>query len=417
MHKTSLYSLVAALFVAMPLAASEPTSQEKESSKETSSFAAFTGKISKKNVRVRTQPSLDAHIVKILHPGEMVVVVGEDDEFYAIQPPSDIKSYIFRTYVLDGVVEGHNVNVRLEPVLESPVIAQLNTGDTVTGRVSPLNSKWIEIVPPKDTVFYVSKDFVEKIGDSHYMAKMQKRRDEVHQLLDNANETSRISLQEPFDEIDYNEVVGKFQTILNNYPEFDQQVSRAQEGLNEFREAYIKKKIAFLEAKSQEFTNAEILQKENHKLTKAYTNQQMQLQQLQQQLAINENNNHQTLPQTPTTMSAWLPIEEELYKEWSNDSQGDGRSDSNSNNTLDDFYQEQHKTATQLRGSLEPYTKNIKNKPGDFVLLNSNKMPIAFLYSTQVDLQGHVGQEINVTVTPRPNHNFAYPAYFVLSVE
>lgn len=415
MHKRSLFSLTAALLVAAPLSASETTSKGNESTapataqkntqpKETKPFTAFTGKISKKNVRMRLQPNLESHIVKTLNHSDMIVVVGEEDDFYAIQPPSDIKSYIFRTYVLDGVIEGHNVNVRLEPVLESPVIAQLNTGDTVTGRVSPLNSKWMEIVPPKDTVFYISKDFVEKIGDSNYMAKMQKRRDEVNQLLDTAYTASQAGIQRPFDEIDYNEISGKYQAVINNYKDFDQQVARAQELFNDFREAYTKKKIAFLEAKSQEFTNAEVLQKENTKLAKAYSAQQMQLNHLQQQLALNDN---VTLPKTPATMSAWLPVEEEIYNEWSNYNNG----------TLDEFYQEQQHDATQLRGTLEPYTRNIKNKPGDFVLLNSNKMPIAFLYSTKLDLQGYVGKEVDVTVASRPNHNFAYPAYFVLSVQ
>lgn len=416
MHKRSLLSLATALLVAAPLSANESTSKETPATtapttaqkstqtKESKPFTAFTGRISKKNVRVRLQPSLESHIVKTLSLDDMIVVVGEEDDFYAIQPPSDTKSYIFRTYVLDGVIEGHNVNVRLEPVLESPVIAQLNTGDVVTGRVSPLNSKWIEIVPPKDTVFYISKDFVEKVGDSNYMARMQKRRAEVNQLLDSAYLASQAAIQHSYDEIDYNEIAGKYQAVISHYKEFDQQVARAQELLNDFRESYTKKKIAFLEAKSQEFTNAEVLQKENSKLTKAYTAQQLQLNHLQKQLAMNDQI---SIPKTPATMTAWLPVEEEIYNEWSNYNNG----------TLDEFYEEQQQNATQIRGTLEAYTKNIKNKPGDFVLLNSNKMPIAFLYSTQVDLQGYIGREVDVTVAPRPNHNFAYPAYFALTVQ
>jgi hypothetical protein len=41
-------------------------------------------------------------------------------------------------------------------------------------------------------------------------------------------------------------------------------------------------------------------------------------------------------------------------------------------------------------------------------------LPIAYLYSTQVDLQGKVGQAVTLQAAPRPNHHFAFPAYFVL---
>jgi len=58
----------------------------------------------------------------------------------------------------------------------------------------------------------------------------------------------------------------------------------------------------------------------------------------------------------------------------------------------------------------------IKNKPGDFIITKDNETK-AYLYSTKCDLNQHVGKKITMKVSPRPNNNFAFPAYFVNSIE
>ena len=74
--------------------------------------------------------------------------------------------------------------------------------------------------------------------------------------------------------------------------------------------------------------------------------------------------------------------------------------------------------AVSLSGFLEPYKHPIKNRPGDYLLVSkSQNLPIAYLYSTHVDLEPLQGTEVTVRAAPRPNNHFAYPAYFVLSIE
>lgn len=135
---------------------------------------SFTGKITRNKVRMRLQPSLDAPILSEFSRDDLLNVVGEAGEFYVILPPKETRAYIFRTFVLDGTVEGNRVNIRLEPALEAPVIAQLNSGDPIDGVVSPLSSKWLEISPPASTRFYVCKEYVEKIGTASMMQQMKK---------------------------------------------------------------------------------------------------------------------------------------------------------------------------------------------------------------------------------------------------
>lgn len=370
---------------------------------------AFTGKVNKNKVRIRAQASLESPIVKELNKGDVFIVVDETDDFYAIQPPVGTKGYVFRTFILDNVVEGNHVNVRLHPDVDSPVIAQLSGGDRVDGVISPHNNKWMEITPPATTQFYVAKEFVEKIGDTSVMAKLERRRDEVNLLLNSTSLTSQKEMGKDFPEINHDWIATNYNKVINSYADFPDQVSRARELLTKFEDDYMKKKIAYLEAKT----------KNTSQLSEQMKSQQDKLAQLEIQLQKEKTNkintpgqsgNANTPPPAITDkMNAWQPIERAHYEAWTKE---------NANGTQDEYYQQQKSQAVAIRGIVEPYTRLVKNKPGDYVLLNqANHQPVAFLYSTQVNLQNRVGQEVTVHAIPRPNNNFAYPAYFVVGIE
>ncbi len=347
-------------------------------------FTGFTGKISKNKVRMRTGPTLEAPVARELNKGELLIVVGETEEFYAVQPPSDIKGYVFRTFVLDNKVEGSKVNVRIAPNTEAPVIGQLSSGDPVDGVISALNNKWLEITPPANSKFYVAKEYIEKIGDQHFMAKVARRRDDVNALLNSTYAISQQEFQKPFPEIKLDRIQTNYQQIIKEYPDFPEQAARAKELLEQLQENYLKTKIAYLESKV-----------ENRSSTAS---------QKEPIVAIQEVN----YPEVLTHINYWKPHEEALYAEWSNSNQG----------TQEDFYNSEKQSAQSVTGVLEPYSRMIKNKPGDFMLVDkSTHAPIAFLYSTSINLQNFVGREVTFLVSPRTNNNFAYPAYYVHSTK
>lgn len=356
----------------------------------TRSFAAFTGKISKNKVRMRLQPNLDSVIIRELGPSDLVVVVGENDDFFAVEPPSDIRGYMYRTYVLDGVVEGNHVNVRLAPNLESPVVAQLNSGDAVSGKITPNDKKWLEISLPANTRFFIAKDYIEKIGDASLITTLKKKREEARALFAAASSESQTELLKPFNQINLDNTMQTLSKIITQYSEFPDDVSRAKELLNNIQMAYLNKKMAYLEARSKTAPN----EKANP------------------QPIVNAN-----MPATPmpaldsqsNVTSSWIPIEDELFNVWSSD---------NDQASKEAFYQEQSQDATTLSGILEPYQRVVKNKPGDYLLINpATHLPVAYLYSTKVNLQDKVGSTVIVQVAPRDNNNFAYPAYFVLGIK
>lgn len=352
------------------------------------SVSPFTGRLTRNKVRLRNKPSLEGQIIRELNKGDMVVVLEETEEFYAIQPLSDTKAYVFRTFVLDNQIEGDHVNVRLLPDLDAPIIAQLNSGDRVEGIVSSLNNKWLEIAPPLSSRFYVCKDYIEKIGDAQMMTVIAKRREEVNALLQSTYQTSQEEMQKPFSEINLERIHENYQTIMSSFADFPDQAERAKELSISLQEQYLNRKISYLENKATE---------------KAYTFLE------NKQSSIDEQELISMLEEELSGRAAlWLPQERTLYEVWAEASGG----------SIEEFYSLQKEKAITLEGLLESYKRPVKNRPGDFLLVSKlTNLPIAYLYSTKIDLEGYVGQEITIEAVERTNNHFAFPAYFVLSVD
>lgn len=387
--------------------ATETTEPVKEAAKTPEkikkTIPAFTGKVTKNRVRMRIQPSLDSPILKELNNGDLLIIDGEVDDFYTVKPAQDQKAYVFRTFILDGAVEGTRVNVRLEPSIDSPVIAQLNSGDRVKGIISPLNSKWMEIQTPETTRFFVAKDFIENIGGPNKLAEITKRKEEVEKLYTESYATSHLEMQKDYENIHLEGATGNLNKIINNYADFPEYVEKSKSLLSTLQDSYTKKKLAYLEAAAQK--NNQTLEAQNREL-QAKENLLNQMQFIKGQI---EDSTVASSMSPTAKMASWAPAEQAAYEAWAAEQ---------TNPSLEEFYRLQDQEAVILRGILETYNKNVKNKPGDFVLINpANHLPIAYLYSTKINLQDKVGQQISVRGAERPNNNFAFKAYYVISIE
>ena len=383
-----------------------------------SAFEPFTGRITKSRVRLRLQPTYEAHVWKEYEKNDLILILGENDDFYAARPPEDAKGYVFRTYILDNVVEGSRVNIRLKPNLESPIIAQLNSGDRIEGSIDPANSKWLEIKLPPSARFYVAKEYVEKVGDINHLAKMEKRKQEVSSLLGQTEASSLLELQKPFNQVNIEGIKANYEYIIANYADFPEAREKAKNLLAHLHEAYVTKKMAFLE--SQANYASRVLEAKNKQLADELKSQKSKLITLEEQLEKEHQEKQTTIAEVapkptkkpthlPVNMAVWLPFEEGLFANWSETT---GKSNPNL------FYDEQKQNSFLLKGVIDPYNRAVKNKPGDYMLINSSsKLPIAFLYSTQINLQDFIGHEVSVRVSPRSNNHYAFPAYFVLSLE
>jgi uncharacterized protein YgiM (DUF1202 family) len=380
-------------------------------------FEPFTGKLTKNKVRLRIQANYDGPAFRELNRDDLIVVLGESDDFYAIQPPPDVRGYVFRSYVLDNVVEGDKVNIRLKPDREATIVAQLKAGDRIEGTPAAANNKWLEIKLPSTTRFYIAKDYVEKVGDVNHKERVDKKRIAASDLLNTTDMMSKAELQKPFDQMSIAGIKANYQHIINDYSEFPETASKAKDSLVAIQEAYTAKKVAYLEEQTRHSSSTI---EANKKLNAELEAHKSKINHLQQQIEQNRQVAVVTQPnveaqaskkpsQLPINMSAWLPVEEGLFQAWA---QYSGKQNPQ------DFYEEQKQHAFVLQGIIDSYTRPIKNKPGDYMLLNAvSKLPIAFLYSTDINLQDYVGHEVTIKVSPRNNNNFAFPAYFVLTLE
>ncbi|NGX39258.1 MAG: hypothetical protein KR126chlam1_00581 [Chlamydiae bacterium] len=342
-------------------------------------FAPFTGKVVANKVRVRLHPDLDSFIIRELGSNEYLSIVDQEEGFYSITPPSSIKAYVFRSFVLDGIVEGNRVNVRLSPDLEAPIIGHLNSGDRVNGHISLINKKWLEIDTPQNTQFYVAKEFLEFAGGPELKAKMDRRKDSVSEILQAATLHSQSEMEKEFEEIDFEMVKNGFLTIINEYSDFPKQAGQAKETLAAVQEIYLQKRIAYLEEKAALVSTPDqkaLLQNSPAKLASGL-------------------------------LHMWENVEQGLYASWA---------ELNDNREMETFYEEQKLVGVAVAGVLEAYNSPVRNKPGDFIIKDKN-LPVAYVYSTCVDLGEYVGKKVKMVGSPRSNNSFAFPAYYIHTVE
>jgi uncharacterized protein YgiM (DUF1202 family) len=385
-----------------PLAFATPVTpkQQQGTAKKVEAFKPFTGKLVANKVRIRAKADLESPIIRQMNKNDLLLITAEEGDFYAVAPLKDTKAYVFRSYILDNVVEANRVNVRLEPHVDAPIIGQLQAGDKVQGQVCSMNHKWLEIAPPKTTRFYVAKEFVTHAGGPEYLANMEKRKSQVEELLSSAYLNAEAECKKEYEEMAPQHATEQFQTILRNFTDFPQAVLQAKEGLALLKETYLNKKIAYLESKEDLPSNIkeELLAKHQAENKELFAEKTVNV----------DSSLWSKRAQKKENLGFWDTLEESLFLSWSAFHSG---------KTFDEYYTEQKANATVLSGTVERYTYDVRNKPGDFILRGEENAPVAYIYSTQIDLDQYAGKEVTLLATPRPNNHFAFPAYFVFSVE
>ncbi len=371
-----------------PLALFGDSQESQASTHSAKRFEPFCGKVSGHNVRMRLAPNLDAQVFKELDRDDLLLVTGLVDDFYACMPPKGLKGYIFRTYVLDGVVEGSNVFVRLGPDRTSPAVTQLNSGDIVKGVPAAQNNKWLEISLPEDVRFYVAKEYVQKAGDATYFTSQETRRQDAYKTLSELETELDRELDRPFQKIALANISQKLSTFINDHKDMPQAVSQAEALIARMQQIYLTKSVALKDEPAEEPPVAAPVKKEKKEIAAPPL----------------------PVPHRPVaTATSWQDHENSYLQ--SLIAKGEIES-------ADEFYKDELKKASTLHGTLKPYNSFVATRPGDFVLLNlKTNLPIAYLYSTKQDLGAWVNKPVTIWVSERPNNNFAFPAYFVLQVE
>ncbi len=375
------------------------TTQKKKIESPSEAIEPFTGRIIGNRVRMRFQPSLEGPILQEIDAGQLFIVTGSVDEYYAVLPPAGTKAYVFRTYVLDGVVEGQNVNVRLEPDLQSHIVSQLNAGDKISGKICERNSKWLEIDIPESVRFYIAKDYIEKAGDKNYFKQVEMTRKQLQTQLDDLEINIKTELKKPFNQINLAPIASKIRAISSQSIQFPKEKERADHMLKDLQEEYLQLSL------SQEGRPLDLPHSPDalHPVVITPAKQE-------QQSAEKSNDaiDKGSFAADQATSTPLIQQENDLVQE--------AISTQAAKDEID-FYHGELQRAKTLKGILTRYDRLVKNRPGDFLLVDSvTQVPIAFIYSTTVDLRPFVSKTIEIKATTRPNHNFAFPAYFALQI-
>ncbi len=393
MKKFYLFSFLFLSLLSSHFLSANETASEKETA-ASSPLSPFTGKVSGSNVRLRVLPHLDAAIIRECEKGELVLVDQLKDEFFAIKPPKGTKLFVFRSYILDDTLEADRVNIRLAPSREAPIVAQLHSGDRVVGQISEENHKWLMIDPPENIRFYLAKDYVEKVAGPEHIVFMEKRAEEVKEKLARVQSLTMQESIRPFEQMQAEKVSKDYKEIIENYTDFSNEVEIAQKELASFQENYTQKRIAHLEKKAKMADEMQKMAQKEELLS----------------FSVNADDRKESEEEAPSAIHViHVNDEEELSIA--------ARSPSPSERNFQVIQEGDEKTVS-LRGIVRPFTMSVKNKPGDFILESPlDRVPIAYLYSSQVNLEQLVDQEVSLVGLERSNKNFAYPAYQVITTQ
>jgi len=348
-------------------------------------YKPFTGKVLGNGVRLRLHSDVESPIISELEKEDLLVVVGEKDTFYAVEAPTNMNVYVFRTFVLENKIEGNRVNVRLRPELTAPVVGHLNTGDTVNGKICEKNHKWLEFTPPKSVCFFVAKEYLEKVGGPEMKEIRDQKMANLNSLIESADLLAQGEMLKPFEELDIQKVTQSYTDIIEDYAEFPKHVTPIKEKLAKIQEDYINKKLSYLENKAMILSKNIPVNKDGEAIIV----------------------NGQTALTSKDRMKIWEKVEEALYVTWSK---------AHINKSIEDYYDQQKFKSVKISGIVEAYNDPIMNKPGNYII-RDRELPRAYLYSTMVDLHKYVGQYVTIAASERPNNDFAFPAYFVIDVE
>lgn len=367
-------SLIVALMLSLTIQAKEKVNP----------LPNFAGKVTGSKVRMRIGADLDSPIFTQLNKGDLLLIAGEKNNFYAVVPPENTKFYIFSSYIVDNTVEAHRVNIRLNPNLEAPIVGRLQNKTKIEGQALPNNPKWIAIAPPNNVFFYVSKDYIKKVGDKDYYLAIKQKENKTETKTIASQQIAQKNIQETLN-------LPAKKTIPSN---------------NSQKEKTLEKAEHFSQVPPQ--TEAKAVVINTFAMAEEYK-PPLEPRKKEIQIAPELKEKFSAFNQKEMTfhMEEWLAQEADLFTSWNS---------FHPEKTLEDFYKEQLASSAEFEGVIESFYDNIQSKPGNY-FIKSDEQPPSYLYSTQVDLASFVGKKVTIKATPRPNNNFAFPAYFVLEVQ
>ena len=127
----------------------------------TNVFAASTGCIVGQNINIRNNASKEASIIGAGHNGSEFDLIGKTNDWFQVSFNGSNNAYIFADYFkvtkAEGTVINSNVNVRAGANTSSSIIKTIHPGDVIT--IIGQNSNWYRLAYNNGNT-YVNKEFL-----------------------------------------------------------------------------------------------------------------------------------------------------------------------------------------------------------------------------------------------------------------
>ena len=123
----------------------------------------FEGEVKTSNVNIRIDATTGSEAICTVNRGEPLSVLSENYGWYKVRLPKDAPSYIKKTLVApldDKTVKvlKENVNIRLRPTEQSPILGRVQSGEVLSVRGQA--KEWFEIEPVHNSYGWINKKFV-----------------------------------------------------------------------------------------------------------------------------------------------------------------------------------------------------------------------------------------------------------------
>lgn len=123
----------------------------------------FEGEVKSSSVNIRIDATIGSEAICTVSRGEPLSVLGESYDWYKVRLPRGAPSYVKKTLVapLDNrtvKVLKDNVNIRLRPTEQSPILGRVQSGEVLSVRGNA--REWFEIEPVHNSYGWINKKFV-----------------------------------------------------------------------------------------------------------------------------------------------------------------------------------------------------------------------------------------------------------------
>ena len=282
-----------------------------------------------------------------------------------------------------GKVVGNNVRVRLKPDTNSKIICTLNKDFVVT--ITNEDGMFYQILAVEKSPLYVYKKFVNhgKIDGNNVNVRSEPNQQST--VITQLNNDDRID-------------------VVDSDTSTDKWIAIAPPNSVRY---YISKNYV---KQIDEKTAWTLIQEQNKPTTPEIIDTVKVEKEVQPKEDITSTNTLVThnidIPFEQFVRPQWVDLETDIYSRWKQ---------KHSNGDYQHFLATESEFARLEHGRIVKVHKVSLNHPGDFILYDGKK-PIAYIFSTTIDLNDYNNQEKKLMLTERPNNMWGLPAYKVVRV-